>query len=158
VLVCSLLRVLRNVYDEIRILITLVSPLTIVTIVALRICLAPEPELFVPRSAKIQSGASFPVRWRRPARIVRGTLFCYFLGEQVSLLSFPTTAIESSREFLRQPILTASVEQNEGVASFEGNFQLLAPSNGAFRYSIQVKNDKGSPRKWVYGIHELFGS
>jgi hypothetical protein len=160
VLACLLLLVFRNVYDEIRNLIILVLPLTIATTVALVKWLAPEPELFVPRSVKIQSGASFSVRWRRPARLARGNLSCYFLGEKVSLLSSPKTAIESRREFLRQPIFTASAEQNEGVARFEGSFrpELLVPSDGNLRYSVQVKNDKGFPRKWEYDIRELLGS
>lgn len=159
-LLCLLLLVFRNVYADIRILITMVLPMTIVTGVALVKWLAPEPELFVPRSVKIQSGAPFPVRWRRPARLARGNLSCYFLGQKVSLISFPNTAIESRREFLRQPIFTASAGQNDGLATFEGNFQpeLLVPSNGGLRYSLQVKNDKGFPRKWEYDIRELLGS
>lgn len=160
VLVCVLLLVIRNVYADIRILITMVLPMTIVTGLALVKWLAPEPELFVPRSVKIRSGGSFPVRWRRPARLARGNLSCYFVGEKASLISFPNTAIESRRQFLRQPIFTASAEQNDGVATFEGNFQpqLLVPSKGDLRYSLQVKNDKGFPRKWEYDIRELLGS
>jgi hypothetical protein len=158
-LVCLLLLVFRDIYAEIRILITLVLPLAIVTSITWVIWRAPEPELFVPRSVKIQSGASFPVRWRRPARLARGNLSCYFLGQKVSVIASPKATLESSRQFLRQPIFTASAEQDEGVARFEGNFgpELLVPSNGDLRYSLQIKNDKGFPKKWDYDIRGLLG-
>ena len=111
--------------------------------------IAPAPELFVPRSAKIRPGESFPVRWRLPSGVAAGELSCYFLGEKVSAMLTGGKALMSNRRvFLRQPIFTAPAGQKEGMGTFVGNFppESLLPIVPDVHYSVKIENSRGFPR------------